>query len=1233
MKFLVRTGLLIVALCGVLLLSLPFSEGGTRLLLDLAQRLAPLELEHAKGSLASRLEITRLAYTSDGLRVEVQDLATQLDLSCLLISRFCFSELNVGSLEIDLASARGDASTQDSKNPAVAGSRELFEFPVGLESDNLSVGRTSIRWQGGEWRQGAALLAVRVQGAEIAVASARLLSPELVTQPAEQEDDAATERRQLPQLRLPFRLTVKELSLQEPRWTGDGTMLELASLRLAGEWRDTNLQLSRLEVVSADLGSLAAEGEIDFAGEWPLRWAGELDLAVERTVAGFPGGPVAIELAGPPSALVARLASGGARGFEFDLKADLLDRGLPFTMGIEIAAGDPLPLSELPGVPRNYADLIVEFPLRVDAAGSLEQQRFAVEGAFSWLEYRNVALTATGLRRGEAVQFDKLFLVDVDGENRVDASGQLTLGSETVLSLVAESPGVNLPGILPMPGRLEGAVAAQARLGEGRWQLGLTDLALQGEVNGVGAKASGRLSLNQDWALADSDLEVVVNGAELRLVGANDGSGEGRVDLVVEDLGRWQADSRGSAVLRGRVSAGRQHMELRGELENVERDELSFDRAEIAGRYALDQNQFDLTIEVAPLEFGGMELSAYKLSASGNEQRQSLRIVSAGDIQTELVLTGSGWGQDWQGSLSPASLETPHGTWEMARSVDLSWDVDAAHLAVQPHCWKQPLASVCFKELRLGSTGGMGVVANGDLAAFGSLLPAGMEISGTSEAELVGSWQDDGELLFEGRTRTRSALVTRHYGDGEAATVNWDRGEGQVRYDGNEVSLKWAVQRAGRQILDIDLQMPTASDQPIDGQVSVSRLQLEPLIAFIPALSELQGELTGRLLLGGTRDKPLGNGEFQLVGGAAAVAGNPTLLRGLQLDVTLQGEKAQLRGAGVLGGGGVRLEGELALQPNLELKLEVEGERQNILYPPATQLLLSERLEIVARNGLLSVAGDITVHEGRLEPEQLPEGSVAVSSSVVEVDYRGNVIREGLPFDVSLDVRVKVEDRFKVSTSVLFATLGGELEVKQRPGQPLQLFGTLRIVDGYVSAYKQQLQIERGIFSFSGRPDNPSVNVRAVRNISGSNVVVGMQIQGTYEALGIQVFSEPPMSEGETMSYLVRGRGLESSAGEDGTALALSVAGSVINRTTLVSELNRIPGVNNVSFGADGSNDDTAATVSGFIGDRIYLSYGVGIYEPINVLIARIYLRTRLWLEVVSRLENSVDLYYAFDID
>ena len=66
-------------------------------------------------------------------------------------------------------------------------------------------------------------------------------------------------------------------------------------------------------------------------------------------------------------------------------------------------------------------------------------------------------------------------------------------------------------------------------------------------------------------------------------------------------------------------------------------------------------------------------------------------------------------------------------------------------------------------------------------------------------------------------------------------------------------------------------------------------------------------------------------------------------------------------------------------------------------------------------------------------------------------------------------------------------------------------------------------------------------------------------------------------------------------------------------------------------MGAENWDDDMAATLSAYVGERLYLSYGVGIYEPVNALTARLYLQSRLWLEVVSRLENSIDLYYRFD--
>ena len=49
--------------------------------------------------------------------------------------------------------------------------------------------------------------------------------------------------------------------------------------------------------------------------------------------------------------------------------------------------------------------------------------------------------------------------------------------------------------------------------------------------------------------------------------------------------------------------------------------------------------------------------------------------------------------------------------------------------------------------------------------------------------------------------------------------------------------------------------------------------------------------------------------------------------------------------------------------------------------------------------------------------------------------------------------------------------------------------------------------------------------MRAQREITGDDVVVGLQLQGTLNQPKLEVFSDPVMSHGESMSYLVRGRG------------------------------------------------------------------------------------------------------------
>ncbi|MBV1959693.1 MAG: translocation/assembly module TamB domain-containing protein, partial [Pseudomonadales bacterium] len=138
---------------------------------------------------------------------------------------------------------------------------------------------------------------------------------------------------------------------------------------------------------------------------------------------------------------------------------------------------------------------------------------------------------------------------------------------------------------------------------------------------------------------------------------------------------------------------------------------------------------------------------------------------------------------------------------------------------------------------------------------------------------------------------------------------------------------------------------------------------------------------------------------------------------------------------------------------------------------------------------------------------------------------------------------------------------------------------------------------------------------------------------GTMKAPEINIYSRPAMSQAEAMSYLIRGRGLDFGVVPDGSQMALSMGATVLNSSGILTPLNEIPGIRDIELAIEGTADETTATIGGYVGDRIYLSYGVGVYEPTQVVISRFYLRTRLWVEVVSSLENSMDLYYSFDID
>jgi translocation and assembly module TamB len=1236
LRRLLRLLLVIALLSGMLLLSLPLTAPGSRLLFGAIDRLTPLEIKYRSGSLASELQLDLLAVETGSLALKLEQLQVALVPACLWRSELCLRRLQAARFDLAL---RGEPVEE---KPGALAATAMIQLPVAVTVEVLAVDALRVQWRGGEWRQGAMRARVALAGSTVAISGATVKQAHLELHAAEQAEEPSGEEIELPAVALPLELRVEELALQEPSWDAYGTQHRHQSIELRGSWRGTRLHLLQFDARTAQWGRLSLQGELDLSGRWPLQAA--IGVAVQQP----PVTPLlhdrelTLEAEGDLAALRLSANLSGSPGVTLVAELNALDRQLPFEARARAAWKGPLAVADLVRLPESLRDLELASPLLVTARGTLREQSFSLQGEASALGYRSVALSLRGGQRQGRIAVDELLLREAGGANALHGGGELVLGEELRWTLSLDSPGIDLPALDDYAsGRVAGGLRVEGAMAGEHWRVALADVDLEGVVNELPARVSGQAGLRAGGAdaalpfvLDPGDLQAEVNGARLSLRSPRTPGTGGYLDLAVEELGRWLPGSRGRLRAGATIAPDWQALHFTGELQGFASEGVAIDGVSLSGNYRLDATgAFDIKAQAAGIGAAAVDLESLQLVARGTRRAQQVTLESSGDLGVRLALRGAVEGNGWRGELAPTTLQMPLGAWRLAEPVALEWSAAASRLAVADHCWRQVEARVCASALSIGAQGGVRVEAAGELGAIAVLLPEGMQAGGELRLDLEAGWGGEGGLRLTGSALGRALRLTRVYAAGESATAELESVALQFGERDGGMQLDLALRSGDRGSADLRMLLPAERQAPLAGSIALDRIQLDSLAPFAPEFRQLEGELSGRLELAGTVDQPRAQGWIRLDGGRLAVVGSPTELQRLALEIDVLGRKAELRGSGELGGGALQLSGRLDGDPEPRLALKVTGGRHQLFYPPSARMLVSEDLSITAAAGELGVSGEVTVHEGRLEHEAIPEGGVTLSPDVVEVDSAGKVIRAERPFDTSIDVWLRMPERFRVVGSNVNVTVGGDLQLLQTAGRPLQLFGNLNVAGGELRAFEQHLKIRRGTIAFAGVPDNPELDVRAERTIPRDDVRVGVAVVGTLDEPELELYSEPQMSQAEQLSYLVRGRGPDTGAGADGTAAALSLGTTLVNRSELVSGLNRLPGISNVGFGAQGSEENTAATVSGYIGERLYLSYGVGLYEPINVLTARFYLKTRLWLEVVSQLENSADLYYSFDIN
>jgi translocation and assembly module TamB len=315
-------------------------------------------------------------------------------------------------------------------------------------------------------------------------------------------------------------------------------------------------------------------------------------------------------------------------------------------------------------------------------------------------------------------------------------------------------------------------------------------------------------------------------------------------------------------------------------------------------------------------------------------------------------------------------------------------------------------------------------------------------------------------------------------------------------------------------------------------------------------------------------------------------------------------------------------DGQLTMQGDTRaagvLNVKVQGKDFLVADSPAAKVFVEPDLDFVHTGGKMTLGGTVTVPKGHVDLTKLPQrGNVQrASPDVVVIDDDAVAQSRRLPLEVH--VRVILGKDVSVVGYGLDGKVEGQLMVHELPDEPTTGDGELR-VSGTYQAFGQELTIQHGslLFAAGQAIDDPQVNFTATR--TADTVTAKVTVSGTAQQPLLDVSSDPPLPQTQALSYLVTGRPLNNVDTSDGDmvqAAARSLGGAAGN--LIAQGLGKGLGIDNVGIEDNPHVGGAAFTVGQYLSPRLYVGYGVGLFESGQVVTIRYRINDRVSFEAVQ---------------
>ena len=819
----------------------------------------------------------------------------------------------------------------------------------------------------------------------------------------------------------------------------------------------------------------------------------------------------------------------------------------------------------------------------------------------------------------------------------LQAHGTLTLPPNLAWQVEASADQLD-PGQLfaGWNGALDFDIASRGSMTKNGPEATLDIRRLAGRLRERALAGSGRLHLSAD-DVVDGQLQLASGGSSIGLTARPGASNDAGLQLAIASLGDWLPNASGRLdghfSLRGKLPKLSINGQLHGQSLAWQQQRIDTLRL-IVGLPDTSRLAGKLELQTGNASLQGLQFRQLHLLAEGSEGNHRLSVDARGSqLSGSFALHGALKGSAWNGTLSTLDLE-PQGMpgWRLLQPSRLGYDDGAMSLSELCLSAGDPQLCVTARRDKPG---------NLDASFRLQALPLALLLNASGNTDLP--MRADGIIEGSGKLRRSAAgALSGNAAIGSArGTISYaDRAdEPLLHYDqlrltadlapaGQRIEVHGGLDDGGR--LDGHITISGAR-QALGGQLDLRLNNLAFVELFTSELANVKGDVDGNFRFAGTLDQPAVAGQAQMRGFAAEVPSAGLKLSEGQLTAsTIDARQLLIRGQVKSGAGTLAIAGNAALGADAQTLLTLKGSQFTATDIPAAKVVVSPDLTVKQDAKGIDVGGALGIDSAEVNADKLPgAGATQASPDVVVVDEKQQQQAAGkLP--ISALVKVDLGRKTHVVGMGLDGRVSGTLTVVERPGRATTGQGQLT-VDGTYKAYGQNLQIQRGQLLFASTPlDNPGLNIRAVRKLNPNATIdegqeVGLLVSGTAQRPILSVFSNPVMEQSDALSYLVTGKPLAQVKGGEGdmvgaAAQALgSAAGNLLARS-VGAKL----GVDDIGVSSNAAlGGSSAFTVGKYLSPRLYLSYGVGLFEPGQVIILRYRLSQRWNFEAQQATEFS----------